>query len=296
MCNIREILRNLAVLFLLFSLSSPVWAITIPRRPGKPGMILRGRTWDAALNSTTGVRLGKISLRVLSKDLNAGNVINSRLTQATLSPALQGAKTGSISIAAGSLKSKSATPVITGSNSLLKSSPDVKSATASLKTTVAQNTQIAVNLKKISQNNLTAKARLEVGSAIHAAESNAAAANARLRQKQLNQPSKKGKGTLIEKPFNLNEQIVLKSALRAALRGGGEELKMKVWDIKRLQAQYGAGDWVKMAHAQRMSDGRIIQVHWFRNKTTKKNREFDFKFRVEDKVGVRKPITEEKPQ
>ena len=78
-----------------------------------------------------------------------------------------------------------------------------------------------------------------------------------------------------QEALTLREQIVLEEAKA----GGGREIMSNLADTPRLVANYGRGNWVKMEHVQKFSDGGQVNVHWFRNKTTGQNVEFKFKIR-----------------
>lgn len=78
-----------------------------------------------------------------------------------------------------------------------------------------------------------------------------------------------------QKPANLNEQITLEEAKSGHVTE--VKFKDKLKDIDRLEAVYGPGDWVKMSHSHENSDGTQIEIHWFRNKTTRQDIEFKFK-------------------
>lgn len=50
-------------------------------------------------------------------------------------------------------------------------------------------------------------------------------------------------------------------------------------DTPRLSAVWGEGIWVKMEWKRKVSGGRVIIVHWFRNLNSGQNVEFKFKRR-----------------
>ncbi|MCC7508393.1 MAG: hypothetical protein IT464_03345 [Planctomycetes bacterium] len=74
-------------------------------------------------------------------------------------------------------------------------------------------------------------------------------------------------------PSNLAEQL----ALKEAKANGGTKIMKDLADAPRLKANYGDGEWVKMEHVHRGSDGKNTVVHWFQNTTTGQNVEYKFK-------------------
>jgi RHS repeat-associated protein len=85
-----------------------------------------------------------------------------------------------------------------------------------------------------------------------------------------------------EQPANLAEQMTMQEAQA----GAGREIMRNLADKPRLEANYGRGDWVKMEHMHKTPDGRQINIHWFRNKSTNQNVEFKFKHRFNDKQSI----------
>jgi hypothetical protein len=69
------------------------------------------------------------------------------------------------------------------------------------------------------------------------------------------------------------EQIALDTAKSGSV--DEEVIIRNLGDEARLEACYGAGEWVKMQYVLRGST-RNVTVHWFRNLTTGANVEFKF--------------------
>jgi RHS repeat-associated protein len=74
-------------------------------------------------------------------------------------------------------------------------------------------------------------------------------------------------------PVNLAEQL----ALEEAQSGLGSAILRNLADAPRLQALYGAGEWVKMQWVHRGANGANIVIHWFRNLNSGLNVEYKFK-------------------
>jgi len=92
-------------------------------------------------------------------------------------------------------------------------------------------------------------------------------------------------------PENLTEQLVLAEA--KATPKGAPAAMTGLADSPRLEANYGAGTWAKMETVHKVpNNAGQVNVHWFRNQSTGQNVEFKFKFRLRDKVGVKKPPQE----
>ena len=67
--------------------------------------------------------------------------------------------------------------------------------------------------------------------------------------------------------------------LLEAKTGLGYPILTSLADTPRLNAVWNQGVWVKMEWKRRVSGGKIVVIHWFRNLTTDQNVEFKFKRR-----------------
>jgi RHS repeat-associated protein len=82
------------------------------------------------------------------------------------------------------------------------------------------------------------------------------------------------KGAIADQvPSNLTQQL----ALSEAKSGVGNLIMRNLGDSPRLNAIYGAGEWVKYQHVHVAPDGTKTVLHWFRNLATGLDVEFKYK-------------------